>query len=79
MSLITALRDVLSTFRLPGEAQQIERLMEAFAHEYFFAQPVVRLIQLYICTVPHTLNFVKVPTKESRLSQAESSTDGGGS
>lgn len=40
MSLVAALREVLSTFKLPGEAQQIERIMEAFAHQYFLAQPL---------------------------------------
>ena len=30
-----ALREVLESFRLPGESQLIERIMEAFAHHYF--------------------------------------------
>jgi golgi-specific brefeldin A-resistance guanine nucleotide exchange factor 1 len=30
-----ALREMLATFRLPGEAQQIERVMEAFARRFF--------------------------------------------
>jgi golgi-specific brefeldin A-resistance guanine nucleotide exchange factor 1 len=29
-----ALREMLATFRLPGEAQQIERIMEAFAKRF---------------------------------------------
>ena len=34
-----ALRLFLATFRLPGEAQCIERLMESFAEAYFKSQP----------------------------------------
>ena len=37
ISLLTALRMFLDTFRLPGEAQQIDRIMESFA-EYAFEQ-----------------------------------------
>lgn len=42
MPLVEALRTVLNSFRLPGESQLIERLMESFAEAYFVAQaPVV--------------------------------------
>ncbi|KAG0331630.1 GDP/GTP exchange factor for ARF [Podila humilis] len=34
-----ALRDLLETFRLPGESQQIERIMELFAETYFATKP----------------------------------------
>ncbi|KAF9294433.1 GDP/GTP exchange factor for ARF [Mortierella antarctica] len=34
-----ALRDMLETFRLPGESQQIERIMELFAATYFATKP----------------------------------------
>jgi len=38
MSLVEGLRMFLSTFRLPGEAQLIERLVESFATSYYCAQ-----------------------------------------
>eukprot|EP00931_Biecheleriopsis_adriatica_P049820 TRINITY_DN28828_c0_g2_i1.p1 TRINITY_DN28828_c0_g2~~TRINITY_DN28828_c0_g2_i1.p1 ORF type:complete len:1127 (+),score=284.80 TRINITY_DN28828_c0_g2_i1:887-4267(+) len=41
LGLVEALRTLLATFRLPGEAQCIERLMESFAEAYFRAQPAV--------------------------------------
>lgn len=41
VGLVAALRDFLKTFRLPGESQQIERVMEAFADEYFRQQALV--------------------------------------
>jgi len=41
LPLVEALRMLLSTFRLPGEAQLIERLMESFAERYFASQPLV--------------------------------------
>ncbi|KAJ1998519.1 GDP/GTP exchange factor for ARF, partial [Coemansia thaxteri] len=34
-----AMRSLLGTFRLPGESQQIERLMEAFSATYFASSP----------------------------------------
>ncbi|ORZ01929.1 hypothetical protein BCR41DRAFT_342440 [Lobosporangium transversale] len=34
-----SLRELLETFRLPGEAQQIERVMELFAATYFATKP----------------------------------------
>ncbi|KAH8584189.1 sec7 domain containing [Cryptosporidium sp. chipmunk genotype I] len=37
-SVVLALREVLSTFKLPGESQQIERIMESFSYEYFIQQ-----------------------------------------
>eukprot|EP00913_Durusdinium_trenchii_P006788 g6380.t1 len=40
LGLVEALRLFLATFRLPGEAQCIERLMESFAEAYFRSQPV---------------------------------------
>lgn len=39
--IVEALRAVLGAFRLPGEAQLIERLMESFATAYFVNQPPV--------------------------------------
>eukprot|EP00943_MAST-04B_sp_MAST-4B-sp1_P006983 g6983.t1 len=33
--MLTALRTFLGAFRLPGEAQQIDRLLQAFAHETY--------------------------------------------
>lgn len=41
VGLVAALRKFLKTFRLPGESQQIERVMEAFADEFFRQQPLV--------------------------------------
>ena len=34
LNVLEALRELLSHFRLPGESNPIERLMEAFAHKY---------------------------------------------
>eukprot|EP01054_Gregarina_sp_Poly1_P011027 Gregarina_sp_Poly_1__11026@NODE_87_length_15225_cov_52_775630_g75_i0_p1_GENE_NODE_87_length_15225_cov_52_775630_g75_i0NODE_87_length_15225_cov_52_775630_g75_i0_p1_ORF_typecomplete_len2037_score289_52Sec7/PF01369_20/2_2e03Sec7/PF01369_20/1_5e62Sec7_N/PF12783_7/8_6e33Sec7_N/PF12783_7/1_3e03DCB/PF16213_5/1_8e08DCB/PF16213_5/2_6e03DCB/PF16213_5/9_2e03_NODE_87_length_15225_cov_52_775630_g75_i0836193 len=41
VAVVEALRIFLSSFRLPGEAQQIERILETFAVEYFQQQPTV--------------------------------------
>jgi brefeldin A-resistance guanine nucleotide exchange factor 1 len=34
-----ALRELLETFRLPGEAQQIDRITETFSKIYFASEP----------------------------------------
>eukprot|EP00916_Digyalum_oweni_P018435 GHVL01030889.1.p1 GENE.GHVL01030889.1~~GHVL01030889.1.p1 ORF type:complete len:621 (-),score=165.10 GHVL01030889.1:1616-3370(-) len=42
--LVGALRMLLNSFRLPGEAQEIERLMESFSKGYFLVQTPVEPI-----------------------------------
>ncbi|KAJ3187144.1 Brefeldin A-inhibited guanine nucleotide-exchange protein 1 [Gaertneriomyces sp. JEL0708] len=41
MGFVAALRAFLQTFRLPGEAQKIDRIMEKFADRYFETNPDV--------------------------------------
>lgn len=41
MNLDTALRLFLETFRLPGEAQKIERVLEAFSERYYEQSPQI--------------------------------------
>lgn len=41
LPLVMAIRLFLSSFRLPGESQQIERIIEVFAVTYFESQPLV--------------------------------------
>ncbi|UKK03004.2 putative GTP/GDP exchange factor for ARF [Theileria orientalis] len=41
MPIVMAIRLFLSSFRLPGESQQIERLIEIFSKVYFTSQPLV--------------------------------------
>ncbi|KAF5286691.1 hypothetical protein FQA39_LY16174, partial [Lamprigera yunnana] len=43
MDIVTALRHFLEGFRLPGEAQKIDRLMEKFASRYCESNPHNRL------------------------------------
>ncbi|KAL3128636.1 sec7 domain-containing protein [Cryptosporidium hominis] len=43
-SIISSLREVLATFKLPGESQQIERIMESFSYEYFIQQDLCNKI-----------------------------------
>ncbi|CDR97430.1 Sec7 domain containing protein, putative [Babesia bigemina] len=40
LPIVMAIRMFLSSFRLPGESQQIERIIEVFASTYFEAQPL---------------------------------------
>lgn len=41
LNLVQALRQFLWSFRLPGEAQKIDRMMEAFAQRYCRCNPGV--------------------------------------
>ncbi|GFE53548.1 Sec7 domain-containing protein [Babesia ovis] len=41
LPIVMAIRLFLSSFRLPGESQQIERIIEVFATTYFESQPLV--------------------------------------
>lgn len=41
--IVAALREFLEDFRLPGEAQKIDRLMEKFASRYFECNPTLTL------------------------------------
>ena len=40
-SVAEAMREMLETFRLPGESQQIDRIAETFAEVYFATGPGV--------------------------------------
>ena len=53
MSLTESMREVLTQFRLPGEAQQIDRIMEKFAARFFQTQP--KDFSTQDCV--HTLSF----------------------
>jgi brefeldin A-resistance guanine nucleotide exchange factor 1 len=37
--MVDAMREMLETLRLPGEAQQIDRIAETFATVYFASMP----------------------------------------
>lgn len=51
--LLKILRKFLCTFRLPGEAQKIDRIMEAFAHRFCQTNPTVfentGMFVLWVC------------------------------
>ena len=44
MGFVAAIRRFLSGFRLPGEAQKIDRLMEKFASRYFVTNLRYRVV-----------------------------------
>ena len=46
MEFIPALRRFLEGFRLPGESQKIDRLMEKFASRYFSCN--IKYVQIFI-------------------------------
>ncbi|CAF0873235.1 unnamed protein product [Didymodactylos carnosus] len=79
MDFLTALRKFLAGFRLPGEAQQIDRLMEKFASRYcecnsnleIFASADAAYVLAYsvimLTTDLHSKNVKKKMTKEQYI------------
>ena len=58
MEFVPALRKFLEGFRLPGEAQKIDRLMEKYAARYCECNPkYVLLVQLIRCQYPINSNI----------------------
>lgn len=51
MKFDTAIRELLKGFRLPGEAQKIDRIMEKFAERYEGSGRVFLYVQ-YRCFIP---------------------------
>ena len=49
MDFVAALRQFLSGFRLPGEAQKVDRLMEKFAGRYCETNPRYRYTVVVLC------------------------------
>jgi golgi-specific brefeldin A-resistance guanine nucleotide exchange factor 1 len=48
------MREMLESFRLPGEAQQIERITDTFAAKYFGSEPgMLRFTALEIALLIH--------------------------
>eukprot|EP00930_Biecheleria_cincta_P087192 TRINITY_DN7643_c0_g3_i1.p1 TRINITY_DN7643_c0_g3~~TRINITY_DN7643_c0_g3_i1.p1 ORF type:complete len:1562 (-),score=332.89 TRINITY_DN7643_c0_g3_i1:103-4788(-) len=74
LGLVEALRTLLASFRLPGEAQCIERLMESFAEAYFRAQPLAS----EGASVEDPLKVVRWIPRERPLSSEEARSMGGG-
>uniref|UniRef100_A0A3B0MZI6 Vesicle trafficking protein (SEC7 homologue), putative n=1 Tax=Theileria annulata TaxID=5874 RepID=A0A3B0MZI6_THEAN len=71
--IVMAIRTFLSSFRLPGESQQIERLIEAFAKIYFKSQPLVNDQESEVSNAKHEpkdLNGTK--TQDPSLSSEDS-------
>jgi Sec7-like guanine-nucleotide exchange factor len=53
-----AMRELLETFRLPGEAQQISRITETFAEIYFASKPGSNFF-LHGTTVAHAVSQLR--------------------
>jgi Sec7-like guanine-nucleotide exchange factor len=53
------MRELLETFRLPGEAQQISRITETFAEIYFASQPGLDLFTCSRSPVAHATSQLR--------------------
>lgn len=51
LTIVQALRTLLDKFRLPGEAQKIDRIMEKFASRYFECNPRYFFIYLFLFNI----------------------------
>jgi golgi-specific brefeldin A-resistance guanine nucleotide exchange factor 1 len=86
MSLDTALRLFLETFRLPGESQKIQRVLEAFSDRYYeqtpqaFANKDTALLLSYsiimLNTDQHNMQVKKKMTEEDFIKNNRNINDG---
>ena len=53
------MRELLETFRLPGEAQQIARITETFAEIYFASQPGFVFFTCRRCSIAHATSQLR--------------------
>ncbi|XP_072102456.1 cytohesin-2 isoform X1 [Mobula birostris] len=87
LNLVQALRQFLWSFRLPGEAQKIDRMMEAFAQRYCHCNPgvfqstdtcyVLSFAIIMLNTSLHNPNVRDKPTVERFISMNRGINDGG--
>uniref|UniRef100_A0A1X7V694 SEC7 domain-containing protein n=1 Tax=Amphimedon queenslandica TaxID=400682 RepID=A0A1X7V694_AMPQE len=86
MNLVDALRSFLSGFRLPGEAQKIDRMMELFAQRYCYCNPdvfknpdscyVLSFSVIMLNTSLHNPNVREKPTIDHFISMNRGINDG---
>ncbi|KAL8176751.1 UNVERIFIED_CONTAM: Cytohesin-2 [Gekko kuhli] len=87
LNLVQALRQFLWSFRLPGEAQKIDRMMEAFAQRYCLCNPgvfqstdtcyVLSFAVIMLNTSLHNPNVRDKPTVERFITMNRGINDGG--
>uniref|UniRef100_A0A3B3BPJ6 Cytohesin 1a n=1 Tax=Oryzias melastigma TaxID=30732 RepID=A0A3B3BPJ6_ORYME len=87
LNLVQALRQFLWSFRLPGEAQKIDRMMEAFAQRYFQCNSkvfqstdtcyILSFAIIMLNTSLHNPNVKDKPSVERFISMNRGINDGG--
>lgn len=87
LNLVQALRQFLWSFRLPGEAQKIDRMMEAFAQRYCQCNPgvfqstdtcyILSFAIIMLNTSLHNPNVKDKPAVERFISMNRGINDGG--
>ncbi|KAM4820488.1 cytohesin-3 isoform 1-T1 [Thomomys bottae] len=87
LNLVQALRQFLWSFRLPGEAQKIDRMMEAFAARYCLCNPgvfqstdtcyVLSFAIIMLNTSLHNHNVRDKPTAERFITMNRGINEGG--
>ncbi|XP_048584338.1 IQ motif and SEC7 domain-containing protein 1 isoform X2 [Nematostella vectensis] len=88
MEIDVALRTFLAQFRIPGEAQKIERLMEVFAEQYISCNPtddtsaqdkvlILAFAIVMLNTDLHSPNVKKRMTEEDFIRNLEGTNNGG--
>uniref|UniRef100_A0A8C0W1L4 Cytohesin-3 n=1 Tax=Castor canadensis TaxID=51338 RepID=A0A8C0W1L4_CASCN len=87
LNLVQALRQFLWSFRLPGEAQKIDRMMEAFASRYCLCNPgvfqstdtcyVLSFAIIMLNTSLHNHNVRDKPTAERFVAMNRGLNEGG--
>ncbi|KAL6551575.1 hypothetical protein OROGR_007729 [Orobanche gracilis] len=75
MNLDTALRIFLETFRLPGESQKIQRVLEAFAESYFEQSPDILVNKDAALLLSYSLIMLNTDQHNSQVKKKMSEED----
>ncbi|XP_071913136.1 ARF guanine-nucleotide exchange factor GNOM-like [Coffea arabica] len=75
MSLDTALRIFLETFRLPGESQKIQRVLEAFAERYYEQSPDILVNKDAVFVLSYSLIILNTDQHNSQVKKKMTEED----
>lgn len=75
MNLDTALRIFLETFRLPGESQKIQRVLEAFAERYYEQSPDILVNKDAVFVLSYSLIILNTDQHNSQVKKKMTEED----
>jgi Sec7-like guanine-nucleotide exchange factor len=74
LSLDTAIRDLMKRFRLPGESQQIDRILEKFAKSYYNQNPSIFSSQDLVHILAFSIMMLNTDLHNQSIAQTKKMT-----